>query len=321
MLTVVILAVMLAATGAAEAQQPARAHRIGVLRSGAPPDPHVEAFREGLRDLGYREGQEVVLEYRYAEGKEGRLPELAAELARLRVDVIFTSGTRAIEAARQVTGTIPIVFGAAGDPVATGLVASLARPGGNITGISLVGLELTGKRLELIKETAPKASRVAILYNVLNRAMEARLAQGQMAAKTLGVQIQALRVHGPDEFDEAFAAMARERAGALVMVVDPFTLFHRQRLAELVAKHRLPTISEGREFVEVGGLMSYGPSLRANFRRAAALVDKIFKGAKPADLPVEQPTRFELVINMKTAKALGLTIPPSVLIRADQVIQ
>jgi len=284
--------------------------------------PRLDAFRQGLRELGWVEGQNLVIDYRSAEGKLDRLPDLAAELVRLKVDIIVAVPTPAAAAAKNAIETIPIVMIGVGDPVGTGLIASLARPGGNATGLSFsVGLEIAGKLLELLKETVPKVRRVAILSNPANPVQPLLIREVNVAARSLGVQLQHLEARGPNEFDGAFAAMAKERVGALLIVADGMLIFHRTRLADLAARSRLPAAYGWREHVEAGGLMSYGPSLRDLFRRAATYVDKILKGAKPADLPVEQPTKFELVINLKTAKALGLTIPQSVLGRADQVIE
>jgi len=250
-----------------------------------------------------------------------RLPELAAELVRLKVDVIVAPAGQNVVAAQRATRTIPIVMSGLTDPVETGLVASLARPGGNVTGLSGFSTEIVGKQLELLKEMAPKVSRVAILWNPANQSHPLLLREAEAAARLLRVQLQTLEVRGPDDFETAFAAVTRERAGALLVAADGMFLLHRARIADLAAKTRLPAMYGLREYVDAGGLVVYGPSLRENFRRAATYVDKILKGAKPADLPVEQPTRFELVINLKTAKALGLTIPPSLLQRADEVIE
>jgi len=300
-----------------EAQQPAKVPRIGVLvpfpaPTPAAPSPTLEAFRQGLRELGRVEGQNIAVEYRYAEGKFERLPDLAAELVRLKVDVIVTSSDPAIRAVKQATTTIPIVMAVTGDPVGTGLVASLARPGGNITGLSLLAPELAGKRLELLKETLPRLSRVAVLWNSPSVAMRHTFREAQVAAGVLGLTFLSLEVQGnPEDFERVFSTVPRERPDGLFVTLDPFTRLHRRRIVELAVKHQLPAIYEHREFVGVRDL----------WRRAATYVDKILKGAKPADLPVEQPTRFELVINLKTAKTLGLTIPRSILIRADEVIQ
>ena len=316
---------LLAAPLAVEAQQPGRVPRIGFLSVTSPSDrpPLLDAFRQGLRELGWVEGQNIVIDYRYAEGRVDRLPDLAAELVRLKVDLIVASaGTQGVTAAKNATETIPIVMIAVRDPVGTGLIASLARPGGNVTGVSgSAGLEIVAKQLELLKETVPKIRRVAILSNPANAYHQLAIREVNVAARSLGVQLQLLEARGPNEFDGAFAAMAKERVGALLVLSDAMLNSHRTRLADLAARSRLPAAYGVRESVEAGGLMSYGPSFLDLYRRSAAYVDKILKGAKPADLPVEQPTKFELVINLKTAKALGLTIPPSLLQRADQVIE
>ena len=288
-------------------------------------NPHLrEAFLQGLRDLGYVEGRNVVIEYRYAEGKLERLPALAAELVALKVDVIVAAGTLAALAAKQATRTLPIVFAAAADPVTDGLVTSLARPGGNVTGLSNLAPELVGKRLELLKQAVPGVSRVAVLWQPggLGERTEKDMLKGaDVAARALGVRLQFVEARGPADFDRAFSDMTRARAGALTVLGSPMFFTERRRLVDLAAKNRLPAVYTLREFVDAGGLMSYGPNIADLFRRAATYVDKILKGAKPADLPVEQPTKFELVINLKTAKALGLTIPPSLLGRADEVVQ
>ena len=310
---------------AAHAQQQAgKVPRIGFLGLTSPSDRPslLDAFRQGLRELGWVEGQNIVIDYRYAEGQVDRLPDLAAELGRLKVDLIVSEGTQGVTAARNATETIPIVMITVRDPVGTGLIASLARPGGNVTGMSgSAGLEIVAKQLELLKETVPKTRRVAILSNPANAYHQLAIRELNVAARSLGVQLQLLEARGPNEFDGAFAAMAQERVGALLVVADSLFLLHRTRLADLAARSRLPAAYGSTEKVEAGGLMSYGPSLRDFYRRAAAYVDKILKGAKPADLPVEQPTKFELVINLRSAKALGLTIPQSLLQRADEVIQ
>ncbi len=306
-----------------EAQRPAGAARIGWLSTGSPASHSnlLAAFREGLQQLGYLEGQNVAIEYRWAEGRLGRLPELAAELVRLKVDVIVAAGTPGVLAAKQATPTIPIVMAVGGDPIGSGAVASLARPGGNVTGLSNLAEDLIGKLLELLKGAVPRASRVAVLLNPANPVHATFWRETETAARVLGVRLLRLEAREPNEFDGVFAAMIRDRAGAAVVLPDPMFLTERRRLADLAAKSRLPAIYGFREHAEAGGLMSYGVNLRESYRRAATYVDKILKGAKPADLPVEQPTRFELVINMKTAKALGLTFPPSIMVRADQVIQ
>ena len=307
-----------------EAQQPGKVPRIGYFSAGSPSSaPHLlEAFRKGLRELGWVEGQNIVVDYRFAEGRFDRLPDLAAELVRLKVDIIVAVPTPAAAAAKNATETIPIVMINVGDPVGLGLIASLARPGGNVTGSSYsVGLEIIGKQLELLKETVPKVRRVAILWNPANPSHPLVVRELNVAARSLGVQLQFLEARGPNEFEGAFAAMAKERMGALLVVPDSVSFLHRTRLADLAARSHLPAAYGLRGHVDAGGLMSYGPDSADLFRRAATYVDKILKGAKPADLPVEQPTKFELVVNLKTAKALGLTIPQSVLVRADEVIQ
>ncbi len=281
----------------------------------------MEAFRRGLRDLGYVEGKNILLEYRYAEGKLDRLPQLAEELVRLPVDVIVTALSPAIQAAKRATDTIPIVFAASGNPLATGYVASLAHPGGNVTGLSVMDYELSGKRLELLKETLRKVSRVGVLWNPGNGAMVLKMKEVQGAAPAFRVEIKSLEVREPQDFERTVAALPHERPDALLTLADPLTLFHRNRIIEMAAKNRLPAMYELSEFVDAGGLMSYGPNIEANYRRAATYVDKILKGAKPADLPVEQPTKFDLIINLKTAKEIGLAIPESVLYRADKLIK
>ena len=318
-------ALLLAAPLAAEAQQAAKIARIGYLVTNLASASHVhDAFRQGLRDLGYVEGRNVVIEYRDAEGKLERLPALAAELVALKVDVIVASSPPAALAAKQATRTLPIVFASSGDPVTSGLVTSLARPGGNVTGLSALTQELVGKRLELLKQAVPGVSQVAVLWHpgVLGERTDKDALKGaEVAARALGVRPQFVETRGPADFDRAFSDMTRARAGALTVL--PSTMFtsERRRLVDLVAKNRLPAMYPWREFVDAGGLMAYGPDLADSFRRAATYVDKILKGAKPGDLPVEQPTKFELVINLRAAKALGLTIPQSLLLRADQVIQ
>jgi ABC-type uncharacterized transport system substrate-binding protein len=317
--------VLLVVPLAVEAQAVGKVHRIGILGNVPLTNPEGArlwgAFIQGLRDLGYVEGQNITIEQRYSEGQYERLPDLAADLVRLPVDVIVAPATQNVLVAKQATRTIPIVMTGAGDPVGNGLVASLARPGGNVTGLSILAFETVGKQLELLKEIVPRFSRVAVLGNPTTQMYPLWLGEVQAAARSLAVQLQILGARGPDDFERAFAAMTRERAGALLVPTDGMFLLHRTRIVELAAKSRLPAIYGTKEYVDVGGLMVYAASLRDSFRRAATYVDKILKGAKPADLPVEQPTKFELVINMRTAKALGLTIPQSVLLRADEVIQ
>ena len=310
----------------AGAQQAAKVARIGWLTPdrSSPQEHRRETFLQGLRDLGYVEGRNVVIEYRSAEGKLERLPGLAAELVSLKVDVIVATVTAAALAAKQATQAIPIVAPMVSDPVATGLVTSFARPGGNVTGLSFFTPELVGKLMELLKEAVPGVSRFALLWQppaFAEHQGKALLKAAEVAARTLGVRLQVVEARGPDDFDRAFSEMTRARTDALIVLTSARLLQERRRLVDLTAKSRLPAMYPLREYVDAGGLMSYGPNPLDLFRRAATYVDKILKGAKPADLPVEQPTKFELVINLKAAKALGLTIPASVLVRADQVIE
>jgi putative ABC transport system substrate-binding protein len=309
---------------AAEAQPSGKVWRIGYLSPGSGPTEFLEAFRAELRRLGYVEGRNLLIEYRWATGKAERLPELAAELVRLKVDLIVTPATFSAAAAKRATSTIPIVMAAASDPVGGGVVASLARPGGNVTGMSIQSTDLAGKRVQLLREILPSATRVAVLVFRIGTpggSTQFFLEQTRTAAQPMGITLVVQEVHDAEALAGAFAAMQRERAQALIVQVTPFTNDHRKRIVELAAKHRLPAIFEVRASVDAGGFMSYGPSLLEIFRRAAFYVDRIFKGAKPAELPVEQPTKFEMVVNLKTAKALGLTIPQSVLERADEVIR
>ncbi len=315
---------LLAAPLAAEAQPVAKVPRIGYLALNPTANPHLhEAFRQGLRDLGYVEGRNVVIESRDAEGKPERLPALAAELVALKVDVLVAQPTVAALAAKQATRTLPIVFPVA-DPVSSGLVTSLARPGGNLTGLSILAPEMVGKGLELLKQAVPGVSRVAVLWDpgaFPERTAKDMRKEVKVAARALGVRLQFIEARGPDDFDRAFSEMTRARAGALTVLGGSMLFSERKRLVDLAAKNRLPAVYPWREGVDAGGLMAYGPNVADLFRRAATYVDKILKGAKPGDLPIEQPTKFELVINLKTAKALGLTIPRSLLQRADQVIE
>jgi len=317
--------VILATPHASQAQRSGKVQRIGYLSAASEADTvssrYRAAFRQSLRELGWLEGQNVAIEYRFADGRLDRLPQLAAELARLRQDVIVAHLTPTAVAAKNATATIPIVMINGNDPVRLGLVASLARPGGNVTGVAYsVGMDIFGKILELLKEAVPNLRRVAVLSNPRNPVQPLQLESVKSAARPLGLALQHLEVREPGDFDGAFAAMARERAGAYLNLGVALGI-ERVRLAELAVKHQLPSVYGNRGDVEAGGLMSYGPDLIAQFRRAAYFVDKILKDAKPAELPVEQPTKFELVINLKTAKALGLTIPQSVLVRADEIIQ
>ena len=313
---------LLAAPLGAEAQQ--KIARIGYLTAEPKASPHLaEAFREGLRELGYVEGQNILIEYRSAEGHPERLPGLAAELVRLKVDVLVADGTPPSVAAKDATKTIPVVFAAVADAIGSGLVASLARPGGNVTGFSFLGPETVAKCLQLLKEAVPGITRAAVLSHPGNPSEATRkimLHETEIAARALAVQLQFLEARGPDDFERAFSQMTQARAGGLTLLTSIMFFSERRRLVELAAKHKMPTVYPWREPVDVGGLLAYGPNLLDLFRRAAVYVDRILKGAKPADMPVEQPIKFELVINLKTAKALGLTIPPSLLARADEVI-
>jgi ABC-type uncharacterized transport system substrate-binding protein len=314
---------LLAAPLAVEAQPAAKVARVGYLTVDAVPD-RPEAFRQGLRDLGYVEGRNVLIEYRDAEGKPERLPALAAELVTLQVDVILAPTTVAALAAARATRILPIVFAGASDPVTSGLVTSLARPGGNVTGLSILGPELVGKRLEVLTQAVPGLSRIAVLRHpgtAGERTGKDMLKEAEVAARALRVRLQFVEARAPSDFDRAFSEMTRARAGALTVMVSAMFVSERRRLVDLAAKNRLPAVYPWREYVEAGGLMAYGPNDADLYRRAATYVDKILKGAKPGELAVEQPTQFELIINLKTAKALGLTIPPSLLQRADQVIE
>jgi len=315
--------ILLAVPPAAEAQQPGKVSRVGFLgNSTAALEANlVEPFREGLRDLGYVEGRNLLIEYRWADGRYERFPALIAELAALNVDVIVTAGTPAALAVKKTTPSIPLVMVAVGDPIGVGLVASLARPGGNATGLSSIAPELEGKRLELLREVVPKLSHIAVLSNPDNLFHAGSLKETRAAARVLGIRVQVLGIRASEEFPAAFAAILRERPGAILVLADRLFLHNRARIVDFEAKHRLPGVYAYRELVEAGGLMSFGPSYAGMHRRAAYYVDKILKGSKPADLPVEQPTKFELMINLKASKALGLTIPQSLLQRADRIIQ
>src|SRR5438067_8728335 len=309
---------------AAEAQQAGKVYRIGYLSTPTRESVKngLEAFLRKLRELGWVEGQNLIIEYRWAEGNVERLPDLAAELVQLKVDLIVAPAGSAALAAKKATSSIPIVMIFPSDPVEMGLVASLRRPGGNITGTTFTpGPEIFGRQLQILKETIPRASRVAILSNPADPSFALQVREVEAAARTLHMRLQHVEARGPDQFDSAFAAMARERADALLVNGTSTFLAHRVRLAELAVKNRLPTMYSFRESVEAGGLMAYAVNMAAFVERAAVYVDKILKGAKPADLPVEQPTKFELIVNLKAAKALGITVPPSVLLRADEVIQ
>jgi len=306
----------------ADAQQPAKVYRIGVLRSSTPSlvAYQHEAFQQGLRELGYVEGKDLLIEYRYAEGQADRLPDLAAEFVRLHVDALLVGGGLATAAAQQATKTIPIVVGSAGDLVGAGLVASLAQPGGNITGSTDISPDISGKRLELLREVVPRGSRVAVLLYPSPGDQE-ELRETETAAVPLGVHVQPVEVREPQALPSVYTAMMQQHVQAVILIQGNFTNFHRRQLLELAAQHRLPSMCEPAAWAREGCLISYGPDYAALWRRAATYVDKILKGAKPAELPVEQPTTFKLVLNLKTAKALGITMPPSLLLLADEVIQ
>jgi putative tryptophan/tyrosine transport system substrate-binding protein len=306
----------------ARAQQPKKVPRIGFFfgASASSNADRTEAFRQGLRDLGYIEGKNILIEYRYAEGV-AEFPNLATELVRLKVDVIVVPSTAGAQAAKNATTTIPVVFTSVGDPVGTGVVASLARPGGNVTGLSNLSPELSGKQLELLKEAFPKISHVAVLWETANAGNAASLGEMKVAAEALRVTLQRLEFRGPDDFETAFSAIKEKHANALIVPRTALNSTHRTRIVDFGAKSRLPSMYGDGEFVDAGGLMSYGVNVPDLWGRAALYVDKILKGAKPADLPVERPTKFEFNVNLKTAKQIGLTIPPNVLARADRVIK
>ena len=318
---IAFLLIILATACLAEAQQTGKVYRIGYLRAEKPPEVDIEAFRQGLREHGYVEGKNIVVEYRWADGNEERLRSLVAELIGLKVDLIVTSAPAATRAAKETTTTIPIVMVLVADPVAFGFVASLARPGSNITGFAFLLPEISGKRLELLKDTIPELTHVAVLWNAANTYKAVDLKEVQAVADVLRVAVHTFPVRGPSDFDEAFKTAIKRRTGGLLTLDDPFTLAHRTRIVDLALRHRLPAVYAVSPFVDAGGLMFYGPDRGDQNRRAATFVDKILKGTKPTDLPVERPTKFELIINLKTAKQIGLTIPPNVLARADKVIR
>ena len=324
LLVLLLLAVPLG-TAAAQSVEKERVPRVGYINPGSSSDPvrlrRLQAFRQGLRELGYVEGRNIALEPRWAEGKYDRYPALAADLVRLKVHIIVAVGGRATQVAQQATRTIPIVMSLVTDPVESGLVRSLARPGGNVTGTSIMAPDLVGKQFEVLKQAVPEVSRVALLWNPANPGSAPQLREAEAAARAVGVRLQALEARVPQEIDSAFAAMTKERAGALVVLADAILYNQRKQIAELAAKSRLPSVSVLREYAEAGGLIVYSADFLDLERRAAIFVDKILRGAKPADLPVEQPTKFDLIINLKTAKAIGRTIPPSLLLRADQIIE
>jgi putative ABC transport system substrate-binding protein len=314
--------VLLATVCLADAQQPTKVARVGYLASLHPgPSPRSETFRQGLQELGYVEGKNIIIEYRYVKGKSDRPPALAAELVRLKVDVIVVEGATAARAVKEATSTIPIVMAAVGDPVGIGLIASIARPGGNVTGLTNLAPDLSGKRLELLKEVVPGLTRVAVLWYSTNITAAAQLKETEVGARSLGVQLQPLEIRDLNELEKALGAASKGRVGALMTLADALIFSNRTRILDFTAKNRLPAIFPWRELAEEGGLMAYAPNLPDLYRRAAYFVDRILKGAKPADLPVEQPTKFELVINLKTAKALGVKIPAHLLMEADKVIE
>jgi putative ABC transport system substrate-binding protein len=314
---------LLVAPRASDAQPPGQTRRVGILTAVTAPtlEPLQELLRQGLRERGYVEGQHIVLESRSVEGHYERLPALAAEMVARPVDVLVTWGTPATVAAKQATSTVPIIFFTVGDPVGSGIVASLARPGGNVTGVSNLTAELSAKQLELLKEMMPGLRQIAVLRNPRNPVSALQLQWTELAAQSLGVPLRVVDVHDPSEFEAAFLSMTRERAGALIVLADTMFLSQRSQIADLAIKHRLPAMFNLRESAEAGGLIAYGPRLADQWRRVAEFVDKILKGAKPGDLPVERPMTFEFVINLKTAEALGLTIPPTLLFQADEVIR
>ena len=324
-----LCALLLAICFSAEAQQPTKILRVGILFIGGRDQPHLEAFKQGLRERGYTEGKNIVLDYRYAEGKLDRLPSLAAELVQLKVDVIVTTSGNSAKAASEATKTIPIVLTTGADPVKSGLAESLAKPGGNVTGLSIIEEDLSGKRVDILKETFPKMTRMAYLWHPLAVSYSAAdttsgnpsYDQAEKATKTAGVQLLSYKVRTLAEIERAFAEMPKVRPDALLVLQSPLMTLNSKKIVELALKQRLPGMYPTRQFAEEGGLMAYGPLIGDLYRRAATYVDKILKGAKPADLPVEQPMKFEFVVNLKTAKQIGLTIPPNVLARADKVIK
>ncbi|MGH7771898.1 MAG: ABC transporter substrate-binding protein [Candidatus Binatia bacterium] len=320
-INIALSTVLLALCVAAEAQQAAKTPRIAYLAARSSPEPRDEAFRHGLRDLGYIESKNIVIEYRYAKGKIEQLPGFVAEMVRLNVDVIVATGTPAAQRAKEATTIIPIVIAIGDDPVEMGLVASLAHPSGNVTGVTTLATELRGKMLELLKETVPRLTRVAVLWSPVDRRFVLNFRELEVDARSLALRLQSFEVRSPDEFENAFRSATKERAQALIMLRAPVINAHLKRIADLAAKGRLAAIHDDGVFVEAGGLMSYGADFPQSYRRAAYYVDRILKGTKPADLPVERPMKFELAFNLKTAKQIGITIPQSVLFRADKVIK
>ena len=304
----------------AEAQQKGKVPRIGILFIGGRNQPHLEAFKQGLRERGYMEGENITFDYRYADGKEDRLPVLAAELVHLKVDVIVVTADVSAQAAQQATKTIPIVV-TTGDPVTWGLANSLAKPGGNVTGLSVLLADLSGKRVEILRETFPKLTRVATLWNPAERVATPVFKETSTAAQALSLQLDSFEVQTLQDIEKAFAEMPKLRPNALLVLLSPLVTLHSQRIVEMAFKQHLPGMYPTRQFAEEGGLMAYGPLIGDLYRRAATYVDKILKGAKPADLPIEQPMKFEFIVNLKVAKQIGVTIPPNVLVRADRVIR
>jgi putative ABC transport system substrate-binding protein len=313
-------ALLLALCSLAEAQEAGKIPRIGILFIGSRNQPHLEAFKQGLRERGYTEGKNILLEYRYAEGKEDRLPELAAELVQLKVDVIVATADVSARAAQQTTRTTPIVL-TTGDPIASGLAESLARPGGNITGLTVLLADLSGKRIEILRDTFPKMTRVAALWSPREKVATATFNETKAAAQGFSLHLQSLEVQTIQDIEKGFAEMAKVQPNALIVLLSPLVTLHSKRIVEQAMKQHLPGIYPTRQFAEEGGLMAYGPLIGDLYRRAATYVDKILKGAKPADLPIELPKKFEFLVNLKTAKAIGVTIPPTVLTRADTVIR
>ena len=320
MILIWLLATVLLTISSTQAQQRSKVPRVGILFMGGKDQPHLEALKKGLSELGYSEGKNIILVYRYAEGRNDRLQELATELLRDKVDVLVTTSTVSAQAARHATNTIPIVL-TSGNPLQPGLADSLAKPGGNVTGLTVLPSDLSGKRVELLKETFPKAHRIATLWSSGDVLSIIGFKQTQDAAKAFAMQLHSFELRNVEDIDKAFAETRKNRVDAVLVVISPFVTLHSKRIVELALKYRLPGMYPTRQFVEENGLMAYGPLISDLYYRAATYVDKILKGAKPADLPVEQPTKFELVINLKTAKQIGLTIPPNVLVRADRIIK
>ena len=313
-------AVLFALCLPAEAQQKGKVPRIGILFIGGRNQPHLEAFKQGLRERGYMEGENITFDYRYADGKEDRLPVLAAELVHLKVDVIVVTADVSAQAAQQATKTIPIVV-TTGDPVTWGLADSLAKPGGNVTGLSVLLADLSGKRVEILRETFPKLTRLATLWNPAERVATPVFKETSTAAQALSLQLDSFEVQTLQDIEKAFAEMPKLRPNALLVLLSPLVTLHSQRIVEMAFKQHLPGMYPTRQFAEEGGLMAYGPLIGDLYRRAATYVDKILKGANPADLPIEQPMKFEFIVNLKVAKQIGVTIPPNVLVRADRVIK